>query len=116
MARQAKAAPRPDAGKKQGKVGKGSPPEGTRFRPGQSGNPKGKSKGTVSLTAELRRQLSEGQTAEQIVRSLILNAAKGNGAAMKIVWDRIDGPVKEETEHSGGMTIRIVDDTDDKRP
>jgi|HubBroStandDraft_5_1064220.scaffolds.fasta_scaffold14380_4 hypothetical protein len=40
-------------------VGYRNPPEHTRFRPGQSGNPKGRPKGTLNLATVLERTLRE---------------------------------------------------------
>ena len=53
----------------------------------------GRPKGSVSLTTELKRQLSEGAEVEDVVKATLLNAKEGNAAALKIVWDRIDGPI-----------------------
>ncbi len=39
------------------KVGKGKPPAHSQFKPGQSGNPSGKKKGTLSLKAALEHTL-----------------------------------------------------------
>ncbi len=40
-------------------VGYGKPPEHTRFKPGQSGNPRGRPKGTKNLKTDLIEELSE---------------------------------------------------------
>ena len=41
------------------KVGYGNPPELTRFKPGQSGNPKGRPKGSLNIATVLERELRE---------------------------------------------------------
>ena len=43
-------------------VGYGKPPRHTRFRPGRSGNPKGKPRGSRGLRTELRAELNELMT------------------------------------------------------
>ena len=40
-------------------VGFGKPPKNSRFKPGQSGNPKGRPKGAKGLRTELKEELSE---------------------------------------------------------
>jgi hypothetical protein len=40
-------------------VGYGKPPKSTQFKPGQSGNPKGRPKGTKNLVTDLNEELSE---------------------------------------------------------
>jgi hypothetical protein len=40
-------------------VGYGKPPKYTRFKPGQSGNPQGRSKGTKNLKTDLMEELME---------------------------------------------------------
>ena len=45
--------------RKRGEVGYRKPPEGTQFKPGQSGNPKGRPKGVRNLAADLDETLRE---------------------------------------------------------
>jgi hypothetical protein len=42
---------------KSDKVGYGRPPVHSRFKPGQSGNPRGRPKGTLNFTTDLKRTL-----------------------------------------------------------
>lgn len=83
------------------------PPEHTRFKPGQSGNPGGRPKGSVSLTTLLRRALAEKSTpkgkktvAEMIVDALLESARAGDQRAIQYVFDRIDGPAGKPAEES----------------
>lgn len=72
------------------KVGYGNPPIPTRFRPGESGNPRGRPKGAKGLRAELKAELDEFVTVEAngktkrirkrrlIIKALAAKAAKGD--------------------------------------
>ena len=74
-------------------VGYGKPPVNTRFKPGQSGNPKGRPRGSKSFADLMRAALSEtvqvredGQLRhisrrEAIIKSLIARALKGDARA-----------------------------------
>jgi hypothetical protein len=61
---------------------------GRPFRPGESGNPAGKAKGTRNRVAMLLEVLMEGE-AEEIGRKAIELAKKGDGAALKACLDRL---------------------------
>ena len=99
------------AGKAQGKVGRGRPPEEHQFKPGQSGNPKGNPKGTVSLVAALRRRLRDNpDELEDIVENLAKMAAGNDAKALKAIqtiMDRMDGPVARRIEGADGGPIKI---------
>lgn len=86
------------------KVGYGKPPLGSRFKKGQSGNPRGKQKGTRSLEVELAEELTEKVRVTEngklktyskgrlILKSLVAKAIKGDVraalAAIKLQLDR----------------------------
>ena len=62
---------------------------GKGFMPGQSGNPSGKRKGSVSLAATLARSLTK-QDAGAICRKMISLAKSGDVPALKLLFDRLD--------------------------
>jgi Family of unknown function (DUF5681) len=78
-------------------VGYGKPPVSTRFKAGQSGNPKGRPRGSKGFNALMRRALSEtipvredGQLRqmsrrEVIIKSLIARALKGDRAIERLL-------------------------------
>ncbi|NQW08419.1 MAG: hypothetical protein HQ481_00860 [Alphaproteobacteria bacterium] len=50
-------------------VGYGRPPARTRFKPGQSGNPKGRPKGARNLKTDLQAEMAERITVQEAGRS-----------------------------------------------
>ena len=69
---------------------------GRPFQPGQSGNPGGRPKSEVSITAWLKRICADENEAEALARAIINQAKEGNSAAIKAVLDRVDGAVVQE--------------------
>lgn len=79
------------------KVGKGKPPAHSQFQPGQSGNPSGKKKGTLSLKSLLEHLLQQPITykengelktitaREGAYRQLVAQALKGNLKAIAML-------------------------------
>lgn len=94
-------------------IGYGKPPDSSRFRPGQSGNPGGRPKGR-SLTALIREALereqvapesegggSTGKTgAEALAEVIVGRALKGQFLFAKEVLDRTEGKVRQQLDVS----------------
>ena len=66
---------------------------GSRFKPGQSGNPAGKAKGTRHRVTVLAEKLMEDEAAE-VVKAVIAAAKTGDMTAARLVLDRISPPRK----------------------
>lgn len=99
--------------KKKYTVGYGKPPKSNRFKKGQSGNPKGRPKGTRNLKTDLAEELSqrivvtEGGKSRQVsrqqalVKTVIAKALHGDVSAMKATIElilRLLPPANEESE------------------
>lgn len=75
---------------KDNAVGYGRPPIATRFKPGQSGNPKGRKKGTRNFKTDVRNELDEVITVHEggramkitkqraLIKALVAAAIKGD--------------------------------------
>lgn len=76
----------PDATGDEDAAGRNQPPPDSRFRPGQSGNPKGRPKGTRNLAtllaAELRRPVTvtEGGRTRRLQKAAVMVATQVNKA------------------------------------
>jgi len=70
-----------------------------RWQKGQSGNPGGRAKGSLSLKNELAKQLKQicpgdrekRKNFQVLIQAEILRALKGDKEARKLIWDRIEG-------------------------
>ena len=79
---------------------------GRPWKPGESGNPRGRPPKQESLTSLLKEELdrispedTEGRTwRELIVLATLRLACQGNRAALQEIWNRSDGKVTKEIE------------------
>ena len=99
-----------DHGKNKGRP---EPPKEHRWKPGQSGNPSGRPKGSISFDALLRRELAKNdkELATAMVKVMIREALKGRFPYTKEILDRIDGKPADRTviTGAGGGPIEVVD-------
>ena len=94
----------------------GRNPDGTmrpgnsfRFKPGQSGNPKGRPKNVRYLSERLRAKMlrrcpgdPHGRTfADMMIDELASDAAHGHPRAVRQVFDRLEGPTKRVIDEDG---------------
>lgn len=97
-----------------GNVGKGRPPKHSQFKPGQTGNPKGRPPKLPDLDilmAEVLGEEKDGKTAAQaILVALRAKAAKGDIRAAEVLLNRGYGLPKQtvDTNNSGQLLIKIV--------
>lgn len=75
-----------------------NPSPENQFQPGESGNPEGRPKGSISLKTIIQQRIAEipiGQTknwAEQIIESLLEKAVVNKDvAAQKLIFSYVDG-------------------------
>ena len=80
------------------RVGFMEPPQDTRFKPGQSGNPRGRPKGSQNFLSVLRKSLSEKvmvtenshkkriSKLELVTKQLVNQAAKGDPTAGRLLF------------------------------
>jgi hypothetical protein len=84
------------------KVGYRNPPKHTRFRPGQSGNPKGRPKDAKNLKTELEEELAEKVQVREgnktlivskrraLIKRLMADALGGKASAQRTLIDMAD--------------------------
>lgn len=92
------------------------------WKPGESGNPKGKPLGAKSLTGALRKFLEfkirtdhpltkktnvEMTVAERLMLAVIVKGANGDVPALREIWDRIEGKVAQPLSGPNGSPLLI---------
>jgi Family of unknown function (DUF5681) len=93
-------------------VGYGKPPKAYQYKPGQSGNLKGRNKGARNLKTDLAEELAETLTIREngktrkiskrraMIKSTMAKALKGDPRAIKLVLDMI-GSTGLESDQTG---------------
>src|SRR5437763_1785278 len=102
------------------RIGFKRPPQSTRFRKGQSGNPKGRPK-TSSLKSDLAKQLTKRITLtvrgrkttmtiqQAVVIALTTNAVKGDARSATIIFNLIKQMLEPDTEESDLGSMSSID-------
>lgn len=98
------------------KVGYRRPPVHTRFKPGQSGNPRGRPKGAKNIDAQCRSLLSRKVTiqengerrkvtaVEAILLTSIQRAVRGDNRSAKLVFDLLHRLPNMEDAETGTVS------------
>ncbi len=107
------------------RVGPGNPPVATRFRPGRSGNPRGRPKRRRHLGAVVARALSERVAVEETdgrvkriskleatVRAIVDGAAKGDARAIKLLFALIKADERALAEAEGARPEGLASEAD----
>jgi hypothetical protein len=87
-----------------------------RWKPGQSGNPKGRPPRWLCLTSLVLDKLeaNNGEKAKELAEAAIKQAIDGNSSALKEIWERIDGKVPDhvvvESEADEEMEAKSLDE------
>jgi len=88
-----------------------------RWKPGESGNPKGRPAFKHTLTSLIRDELTklspDGRTYEQllaeaIVKGAIAKANSGDGRLAELVLERVEGKVSQSITGEGGGPVEIL--------
>ena len=98
------------------KSGKKEVKKDTRFKPGQSGNPAGKPKGTVSITSAIKAELLKippeqkktwlDLTVKRIMQKAV---AEGDVQMIRTLWNYVDGLPKGTVDLTGNFSIKWKD-------
>ena len=99
-----------------------NPPEHSRFKPGQSGNPKGRPKGAKSRSTVIKRwleamdkgknpmtgEVEEMSVEDKMTLALIGKALKGDTSAYKALMDSAYGAPKQEIEETSTQVVTRI--------
>ena len=80
-----------------------------QFQKGQSGNPKGKAKGTKNRATLAAEQLLQGDL-KNICQRLVEEALIGNMQAIKLILDRVLPPKRDRAIDIGLPKLQTADD------
>lgn len=106
-------------------VGYRRPPRRTQFQPGQSGNPKGRPKGSLNLATLLERELRERvvinengrrrtiSKMEAAIKQMVNKAATGDLLALKLLHTLVIS-AEEQAMNASGRQARSMSEDDQK--
>lgn len=80
----------------------------TAWKPGESGNPNGRPPKGYSITETMKAMLGEKpEIKDALGRKVLEMALKGDIAALKLVWQYMDGMPKQEVDITTPTTVTI---------
>lgn len=103
-------------------IGYGKPPKKSQFKPGKSGNPKGRPKGAISLKTALQCELEtklvvkeQGKTRkmsklEALAKRLVTDALNGNPRALAELLRQVNLHLPDEQDLDTGQLPAAKDD------
>jgi len=102
-------------------VGFGKPPKHSRFKPGQSGNPKGRPKGARGLKTELAEELNERISVTEsgsvrkvsklraVLKAMTAKALSGDPRAANVVLNLVQSVLDDEPADEKSKPITKAD-------
>ena len=102
-------------------VGHGKPPKSGQFKPGQSGNSKGRPKGTKNLKTDLAEELGEKITIKEggvpkrvskqraVIKALMSGAVQGDSKSISILLNMFLKILHEDTEIEEDVDLTQAD-------
>jgi len=106
---------------KSSTAGYGKPPPEHRFKPGQSGNPKGRPKGTRNLKTDLEEELKETITVSEsgrpkrlskqraLVKAMVAKALKGDARSTALLLGLIEKLISPDEPNAGDASLSSDD-------
>jgi hypothetical protein len=111
-----------DKDKTNYEIGYGKPPKHTRFKPGQSGNPRGRPNGTRNLKTDLAEELAQRIAINEggrrlavskqrgMLKQLMAKALKGDVRAANTVIGLVERLLESRTDADGSAAITAQDE------
>ena len=113
--------PTPDLSEPAYEVGYGKPPAHTQFKKGQSGNPRGRPKGTLNVATVLKRELNAKVTVtengrqkvvtkgEAALKQLVNRSAQGEIAFMRLLLPAMNAAEAALSAEQGKASVDLTD-------
>lgn len=88
---------------------------GVPFKPGESGNPNGRPKGSRNFTTKVRdalEKMADGKTytyEEALIKTILKRAiVDGNDRMLRLIWNYLDGMPAQEHKVEADVTYNII--------
>ncbi len=97
-------------------MAKGKKTGGRDFKPGQSGNPAGRPKGSGKklFTDALRAALEDPKKIQELIGAILEKALKGDIYAIREIVDRLEGKAEQSIKAEVDATFNFVIDKEEE--